>query len=74
MAQAYFQVQQGTLGSTLVVVVLPLGVLYGEGGLLNCGIGGSLLIFTGLLHPSCEKLILSYFRGLLSICSRGTLL
>ena len=74
MAQDYSPVQEETRGCTLVVVVLPLGVLCGEGVLPDCGIGGSLLVFMGLLHPSCEKLILSYFRGFLSICSRGALL
>ena len=40
--------------------------------LSTCGIGGSSLVFTGFLHSSCDRLISSYFRGLVSICSRGT--
>ena len=49
----------------------PLGVLCGEAILSTCGIGGSSLVFMGLLHSSCWRLVLSYFSGLVSICSRG---
>ena len=62
------QVQEGTCGSFLVAVVPPLGVLCGEAVLSTSGLGGSSLVFAGLLHSSCDRLISSYFRGLLSIC------
>ena len=52
-------------------MVPPLGVLCGEGVLSTCGIGGFSLVVMGLLHCSCEELLLSYFRGLVSICNRG---
>ena len=56
---------------SLDVVVPPLGVLCGEGILSTCGIGGFSSVFMGLLHCSCEELLSSYFRDLVSICSRG---
>ena len=58
-------------GICLVVVVPPLGVFCGEGGLSTCGTGGSSLVFRLLLHCSCEGLILIYIWGLVSICGRG---
>ena len=58
-------------GISLVAVVPPLGVLCGEVVISTCGIGGSSLVFRLLLCCSCEGLILIYFWGLVSICSRG---
>ena len=57
-------------GISLVVVVPPLGVLCGEGVLSTCGFGGSSLVFTGLLHSSCEDLLSNYFRGFISVYGR----
>ena len=39
--------------------------------LSTCGFGGSSLVFMGFLHSSCDRLFSSYFRALVSICSRG---
>lgn len=45
----------------------PLGVLCGEAVLSTCGIGGSFLVFLGLLHSNGERLISSSVRVWVSV-------